>query len=140
MSIFGSPTAYYWTSMSISGGPTAYYWTLRSIFNCRNSLRAGGGRRDGDGGSGVVAIPDSGRSPGPSLPGSKCPVRGIHHFNFPSERSATAQSTFELYFPSIEGHPQMCKVLRITLSKFMYRQHADNKIFTWKSNFLSCNI
>ena len=92
MSIFQSLTAYYWTSMSISGGPSAYYWTSMSILNSRNSLRGVGGRRApagrgrGDGGGGdsdgdVPTTLDIWRSPGPTCPGTKYPVRGIPHFD-----------------------------------------------------------
>ena len=87
--------------MSIICCPIAYYWTSMSILICRNSLRGVGGRRapagrgrgDGDGDGGGGGFPralESGRSPGPTCPGTKYPVRGIPHFDDCSHKSYPA--------------------------------------------------
>ena len=66
-------------------------WTSMSTLNCRNSSRgvgrcsapAGRARRRprGDGGGDDVPTTlDIWWSPGPTCPGTKCPVRGIPHF------------------------------------------------------------
>ena len=90
----------FWTSMSIICCPITYYWLSMSILKCRNSLRGGrgapraarprgggaaarGGGGDGNGGGdgGFPRTLESGRSPGPTCPGTKYPVWGIPHFD-----------------------------------------------------------
>ena len=59
---------YYWTSMPPMPQSYSIFWTS-------------GDGDDGGGGGGFPRTLESGRSPGPTCPGTKYPVRGIPHFD-----------------------------------------------------------
>ena len=60
---------YYWTSMPPMPQSYSIFWT------------SGDGDDDERGGGGFPRTLESGRSPGPTCPGTKYPVRGIPHFD-----------------------------------------------------------
>ena len=73
-----------------------HFWTSKLIFECFKSifwtsmppmpqsysiLWTSGDGDDGGGGGGFPRTLESGRSPGPTCPGTTYPVRGIPHFD-----------------------------------------------------------
>ena len=98
-------------------------WTSMSILNSRNSLRGVALRPRGDGGGGdgegFPRTLDIWRSPGPTCPGTKYPVRGSPHFDYVWQHSAASNKA-----PSRLSHKELA-----TITVFWKRSRRSRQSF-----------